>query len=57
MERNIFLVAEYLPGVKNMVADEESRTARNQCNWIIHPRIYAHLHEKIGPLEVDMFAS
>lgn len=57
MQRNIFLVAEYLPGVKNMVADEESRTERDRCDWMVHPQIFARLQEKMGPLEVDMFAS
>ena len=57
MQRNIFLTAEYLPGVTNIVADEESRTARDRCDWMIHPQIFAHLQRKMGPIEVDMFAS
>ena len=52
-----FLWAEHLPGLKNTTADEESRTVRDQCNWMIHPRVFAHLQQKMGPLEVDMFAS
>ena len=57
MERNIFLRAEHLPGLRNIIADEESRSVRDRCDWMIHPRVFAHLQQAMGPLEVDMFAS
>ena len=52
-----FLRAEHLPGVKNIIADEESRMVRDRCDWMILPRAFAHLQQTMGPLEVDMFAS
>lgn len=57
MERNIFLRAEHLPGVRNVIADKESRTVRDRCDWMIHPRVFAQIQQVMGPLEVDMFAS
>ena len=53
----IFLTAEHLPGIINQVADEESRTVRDRCDWMIHPHLFAQMERKMGPLEVDMFAS
>ena len=49
--------AEHLPGIMNQVADEESRTVRDRCDWMIHPHLFAQIERKMGPLEVDMFAS
>ena len=57
MDRQIFLTAEHLPGIMNQVADEESRTVRDRCNWMIHPQLLAQIEWKMGPLQVDMFAS
>ena len=31
-----YLSAEYLPGVDNKIADEESRATRDHCYWMIH---------------------
>ena len=57
IERQIFLTAEHLPGVLNQEADEESRTIRDRRNWMLHPHLFSQIKEKMGPLEVDMFAS
>ena len=57
MERNIFLRAEHLPRVMNIIADKESRMMRDRCDWMIYPKVFVHLQETMGPLEVDMFAS
>ena len=57
IERQIFLTAEHLPGVLNQVADEESRTVRDRCDWMIHPHLFSQIDRKLGPLEVDLFAS
>lgn len=53
----IFLKAEHLPGVMNQVADEESRTVRDHCDWMIYPHIFSQIERKLGPLEMDLFAS
>ena len=57
IELQIFLTAEHLPGVLNQEADEESRTIRDRCDWMLHPHLFSQIKEKMGPLEVDMFAS
>jgi len=57
LERQIFLTAEHLPGLMNQVADLESRTVRDRCDWMLHPQLFSQIEEKMGPLEVDMFAS
>ena len=57
IDRKIFLTAEHLPGIMNQVADKESRTVRDRCDWMIHPHLFAQIERKMGPLEVDMFAS
>ena len=57
IERQIFSTAEHLPGVLNQEADKESGTIRNCCNWMLHPQLFLQIKEKMGPLEVDMFAS
>ena len=57
IERQIFLTAEHLPGVMNQVADEESRTVRDRCDWMLHPQLFSQIERRMGPLEVDMFAS
>ena len=57
IDRKIFLTAEHLPGIMNQVADEESRTVRDRCDWMIHPHLFAQIERKMEPLEMDMFAS
>ena len=57
IERRIFLTAEYLPGVLNQVADEELRTVRDHCDWMIYSHLFSQIDRKLGPLEVDLFAS
>ena len=39
---NIYLYAEHLPGKENTVADQESRTMRDRCNWMLNPRVFNH---------------
>ena len=36
IERNILLRAKHLPGLGNTIADEESRSVRDQCNWSVY---------------------
>ena len=57
MERNIFLRVEHIPGMKNIIADKESRTVSDWYNWMIHMRIFAHFLQAMGPLEKDMCGS
>ena len=57
LDRHISLTAEYLPGKNNQVADEESRVVRDRCDWMIHLELFARIHQEMGPLDVDLFAS
>ena len=51
------LQAEHLLGNSNVVADIESRTVRDRCDWMINPKIFQKLQQSLGPLEIDQFAS
>jgi len=55
--RNITLTAEHLPGHLNTIADQESRTLRDRCDWMLNPSVFQRIREAMGPLEVDLFAS
>ena len=55
--RNISLTAEHLPGHLNAIADQESRSVQDRCNWMLNPDIFQRIKEMMGPLEVDLFAS
>ena len=57
MTRDITLIAEHLPGVRNTVADEESRVMKDRTDWMLNPGIIAQIQDRWGPLEVDLFAS
>ena len=51
------LQAEHLPGNLNIVADMESRTAKDRCDWMINPIVFQQIQHSLGPLEIDLFAS
>jgi len=57
VSRNIMLNAEHLPGHLNTIADHESRSIWDRCNWMLNQRVFQRTREKMGPLEVDLFAS
>jgi len=57
MEKNITLVAEHLPGHLNVIADQESRSMRDCCDWMLNPKVFWTIQDAMGPLEVDLFAT
>ena len=57
LRRNIWMVAEHLPGVKNLAADSESRTIKDRYNWMLNPQVFRKLNRVMGPLKIDLFAS
>ena len=57
LRRNISVMAEHLPGVKNLAADSESRTIKDRCDWMLNPQVFSKLNRVMGPLEIDLFAS
>ena len=54
---NIFLVAEHLPGKDNLVANQESRSMKDRCDWMLNPVMFNQIQLQMGPLEIDLFAS
>ena len=57
LAHQVHLTAKYLPGVKNKIADEESRVTKDHCDWMFNPQVFSQLNTRCGLLEVDMFAS
>ena len=54
IQRDIFLVAEQLPGRDNITADRESRSTRDRCDWMLNPQIFSQIQQQMGP---GLFAS
>ena len=52
IQKGIMLQAEHLLG--NVVADIESWTIRDRCDWMINPKIF---QQSLGLFEIDLFAS
>ena len=57
MEKNILLKAQHLPGVDNTIADNESRVMKDRSDWMLCPETFHQINQRLGPLEVDLFAS
>ena len=52
------IIAAYLPGLQNEIADGLSRTHLTSLTESrLHPAIFAHIDRNFGPLQVDLFAS
>ena len=54
LQHNIFIKAEYLPGVFNVQADRESRTLIDSSDWRIQPQI---IQPFLKDREIDLFAT
>ena len=57
IQKNIFLVTEHLPGKDNLVADQESRSMKDRCDWMLNPLVFNQIQLQMGPLETDLFVS
>ncbi|XP_065895876.1 uncharacterized protein [Dysidea avara] len=57
LQQGIYLIVEHLPGKQNVVADEESRTVRDRCDWMLNPNIFNRIQSQMGPCKIDLFAS
>ncbi|XP_070554658.1 uncharacterized protein [Ptychodera flava] len=57
LAHKIYLTAEYLPGVNNVIADWESRHVTDSSDWQLDPQIFKLINKQMGNLEVDLFAS
>ena len=57
MGRSILLKAQHLAGVLNTIADDESRVMKDRSDWMLCPTIFHQINQRLGPLEMDLFAS
>ena len=57
LTHNISVTARYIPGVQNVEADRESRVFLDSSDWKFHPGVFNRLHQKWGPLNIELFAS
>ena len=54
----IHLTTAFIPGVENTEADRLSRwMVIDPAGYQLHPNIFTELHQRWGPLSVDLFAS
>ncbi len=57
MERSILLKAQHLLSVLNTIADEEPRVMKDWTDWKLCPAVFRQINQRLGPLEVHLFAS
>ena len=57
MERKIYISAEHLPGKLHTVADQESRARPDSSEWKLNPSVFKQLMTRLGPCQIDLFAS
>ena len=57
LERRILLSAEHLPGVANMVADQESWQVETSSEWKLHRAVFHWTQQILGPCQMDLFAT
>ena len=56
-ERNISLTVSHIPGVKNDIADAESRKFNSDTEWMLNPKYFDVIESEFGTPCIDMFAS
>ena len=54
---NILVAACYIPGIQNVEVDREFLAFLDSSDWKLHPGVFNCLHQKWGPLNIDLFAS
>ena len=57
IKHKIKITVEYLPSKLNIIADWESRNARDQSEWKLSPKIFQMICKKWGTPDMDLFAS
>jgi hypothetical protein len=56
LQRQITITAEHLPGVKNTMADYQSRVYKDSSNWKLNQQFFKQLDCVWGPMHRDLFA-
>lgn len=57
LQNRISVVAEYLPGQNNEIADWHSRHLQDFSDWMLLPQVFQSLTHLWGPCQIDLFAS
>ena len=57
LTKNVSLLAEYLPGPDNCIADEESRRIQSSAEWKLKQEVFQQIIATLGECSVDLFAS
>ena len=55
--KGIHLTAQHIPGRPNFTADFMPRHLRDQSDWILDAEIFEMINDRLGPMEVDVFAT
>ena len=56
-QRGITLSASHLPGLDNVIADQESREIQTSAEWMLHKELFLTVNRSLGPCSTDLFAS
>ena len=56
-ERDIFVVAQHVPGKDNVYADYHSRNFNEKIEWSLHPTVFRWITQRLWYPEIDLFAS
>ena len=56
-QKQMWLVATYIPGIENVQADFCSRNFTDNTEWILNPHIFEKICDIWGVPDIDMFAS
>ena len=57
LQRGITLSASHLPGLNNVIADQESREIQTSAEWMLHKELFLGVNRSLGPFNIDLFAS
>ncbi|KAM4749018.1 stereocilin [Rhinophrynus dorsalis] len=57
LDRNVTVLAEYLPGLSNVVADWNSRYLSDRSDWMLDREVFSLVEHLWGPFQIDLFAS
>jgi len=55
--RNVFLIAENLPGKDNITADRELRSTKDHYDWMLNPQVFQQIQLLMGPLQTNLCES
>lgn len=56
-QRDLFVVASYIPSAENIEADAASRITNIDTEWELSSRVFKEIDSKFGPFTIDLFAT